>query len=125
MKMIFNFIRPLSRIPLLLFMGLLLFGCTQPARPDSQTGEKLPVVATTTIVADIVRNIGGDRIELDTLLPIGADPHSFQPAPRDLARLAQAEVIFVNGAGLEEFLLPLIEGANPDARLVDVSEGIP
>ena len=125
MKMIFNFINPPSLIVLPLLIGLLVSGCSQATGPNPQEGDKLQAVATTTIVADIVRNIGGDRIELDTLLPVGADPHSFQPAPRDLARLAQAEVIFVNGAGLEEFLLPLIEGANPDAMLVDVSAGIP
>jgi len=126
MKMIFNFTKSHFPITLPLFIGLLFFsGCAQAASPADQGEARLPVVATTTLVADIVRNIGGDRIELDTLLPVGADPHSFQPAPRDLARLAQAEVIFINGAGLEEFLLPLIEGANPEARLVDVSAGIP
>ena len=126
MKMIFTFTKPHLSLLLALLVGLLIStACGQPAGSGFQDGDKLPVLATTTIVADIVRNIGGTRIELDTLLPVGADPHSFQPTPRDLARLAQAKVIFINGAGLEEFLLPLIEGANPDARLVDVSASIP
>jgi manganese/iron transport system substrate-binding protein len=126
MKMNFNFNLQSQLSAILALCAGLLFaaGCAQSANPNPQGMEKLRVVATTTLVADVVRNIGGDRIQLDTLLPVGADPHSFQPTPQELARLAQADVIFVNGGGLEEYLLPLIKGANPTARQVDVSEGI-
>ena len=107
--------------------ALLLSGCNQApgdtTQPSAEEG-KLRVVATTTILADVVNQISGDSIQLDTLLPVGVDPHSFQPSPQDLSRLAQADVIFVNGARLEEFILPLIENANPNAPLVEVSEGI-
>lgn len=87
-------------------------------------GERLRVVATTSIVADVVANIGGDRIALTTLVPLGADPHSFQPTPQDMAALVDAHVIFANGFGLEAFLKPLTESPDIARRVVYVSEGI-
>lgn len=87
-------------------------------------GEQLQVVATTSIVADIVRNVGGEVIHLTTLLPVGADPHTFQATPRDVAALSQAHLIVANGAGLEEFLDPLIESAKSKSAVIYLSEGI-
>ncbi len=87
-------------------------------------GEKLKVIATTGIVADIVSNVGQDKIELARLLPVGADPHTFEPAPRDLAAVAGAHVIFGNGMGLERFLDSLIENAGGQAAVIHISEGI-
>lgn len=87
-------------------------------------GEKLKVVATTSIVADIVSKVGGDMIELSLLLPIGADPHTFDPTPRDLATVADAHVIFANGFGLEAFLDEMIKNAGSEAVVVHVSHGI-
>ena len=128
--MIINFTPGHFLSPTLAFLGIviLLSGCNQSNRvageTTSPTDSRLQVIATTTILADVVNNIGGDHIRLDTLLPVGVDPHSFQASPQDLSRLAQAEIIFINGAGLEEFILPLIENANPSASLVDASGGI-
>jgi manganese/iron transport system substrate-binding protein len=87
-------------------------------------GEKLQVVATTSIVADVVQNVGGDLIDLTTLLPLGTDPHAFEPTPQDVAAVADAHVVFVNGAGLEVFLEPLLESAGEDVTVVPVSYGI-
>ncbi|MDH7490041.1 MAG: metal ABC transporter substrate-binding protein [Anaerolineae bacterium] len=87
-------------------------------------GESLRVVATTSIVADVVANVGGDRIALTTLVPLGADPHSFQPTPQDMAALAKAHVVFANGAGLETFLESLMDSVGIGDRLVYVSEGV-
>ena len=67
-------------------------------------GEKLRVVATTNIVADLVSNVAGDAIDLTPMLPAGADPHAFSPAPRDITAVADAHLVFVNGLNLEEFL---------------------
>ncbi|MHB1482172.1 MAG: metal ABC transporter substrate-binding protein [Bellilinea sp.] len=103
-------------------LALILLAACQPAAPRN-TGS-LSVLATTSIVADVVRQVGGESIEVTTLLPLGADPHSFQPAPRDMALVADASVIFANGAGLEEFLEPLIDNAGATARVIEVSGGI-
>lgn len=87
-------------------------------------GEKLKVVATTSIVADVVQNVGGDLIELTMLLPLGTDPHAFDPTPRDVAAVAEAHVVFANGAGLEVFLEPLLENAGEDVLVVPASYGV-
>ena len=92
--------------------------------PTLGEGERLRVVATTSIVADVVQNVGGDLIDLTVLMPPGADPHSFEPTPRDVAAVADAHVLFINGVGLEEFLEPLLESAGEGVTAIPVSYGI-
>jgi ABC-type Zn uptake system ZnuABC Zn-binding protein ZnuA len=87
-------------------------------------GEKLNIVATTNIVADIVRNVGGDKINLTELLLVGTDPHTFEPTPSDVAMVADAHAIFVNGFGLELFLDELIRNAGEQVIVISVSSGI-
>ena len=95
-----------------------------PAR-EQPPGDAVSVVATTTIVGDIVAGIGGDRISLYVMLSPGVDPHVFHPTPRDLRHVADADVLFANGAGLEaDFLGSLLETAEP-RRMVEVSEHLP
>jgi len=86
--------------------------------------ERLRVVATTSLVADVVQQVGGDTIDLQVLVPLGADPHSFTPAPQDVAAVANADVVFINGAGLETFLEKLLESAGAEVPVVPVSAGI-
>ncbi len=88
------------------------------------TGGALDVVADTDILGDVVKQVGGDRINLHILIPVGSDPHSYQPAPQDLTKVADAGVVFVNGAGLEEgFLNRIVQNAG-QAPIVDASKGI-
>lgn len=107
----------------LLSFFLVLIGCS-PQIDTSETTEKLKVVATTTIVGDVVSRVGGDLIDLSVLLPVGTDPHGFTPAPQDIARIADADVVFSNGAGLEGFLDDLIENAGAKDINIGVSEGV-
>ena len=83
--------------------------------------DKLRVITSHSILADVVHNIAGDRIELETLIPVGADPHSFTPSPSDLTSVAEADLVFVNGAGFEETLLEVIEGAAEAVPIVEAS----
>jgi manganese/iron transport system substrate-binding protein len=88
------------------------------------SGEKLKVMATTSIVADVVRTVGGDRIVLGVLMPVGTDPHAFEPTPQDAADIADAHVVFTSGAGLETFMEKLLASAGKDVRVVPVSSGV-
>ena len=88
-------------------------------------GELLTVVATTNIVGDIVSSVGGTQINLTILLPLGSDPHTYQPTPQDVVAVAKADVVFINGLGLEGFLTELIENAGGEARVVNLSVGLP
>jgi ABC-type Zn uptake system ZnuABC Zn-binding protein ZnuA len=91
--------------------------------PPPTSGAGLKVAATTTLVGDVVRQVGGERIALTVLLPVNADPHTFEPRPQDIAALSDAQVVFTNGLGLEEALEPTLQ-ANVKGSIVEVSEGI-
>ncbi len=103
---------------------LLLAACTSANQPNQGQTAGLNVVATTTIVGDVVKNVGGQIINLTILLPPGTDPHSYEPTPQDLARIADANLIFINGAGLETFMERLLTNSGTQAEVVPVSAGI-
>jgi ABC-type Zn uptake system ZnuABC Zn-binding protein ZnuA len=114
-----------------IFLGVAACGVTGSEQPSTQQvfsqasdRKKLKAVATTTIVADIVGQIGGEAIDLTVMLPSGTDPHTFDPTPQDITKVAEADVIFANGAGLEEFLDPLLQSAGASNKIVYVSEGV-
>ena len=107
----------------LLAVVFTLSACVAQAVETTNDG-KIKVVATTTIVGDVVSQVGGNLIELSVLLPVGTDPHSFDPTPQDIAKVAEADVVFANGAGLEEFLDNLIESAGAEEKVIHVSEGV-
>lgn len=93
------------------------------AAADLADGGKLRVVATTSIVGDIVRNVGGEAIELSVLLPVGTDPHAFSATPQDVATVSEADVVMANGAGLEEFLASLIQSVG-NVPVAPLSDGV-
>jgi len=106
-------------IPVLILLSLLA-GCSS-ASATSNSG--LRVVASTTILGDAVSQVGGNLINLSVLFPIGADPHTFDPRPQDVAAISDAQVVFINGLGLEESLQPALD-ANAKGTVVAVSNGI-
>lgn len=87
-------------------------------------GAPLQVVATTSIIGDVIARVGGTAIQLTTLMGPGQDPHSYTPAARDLTAVANAHVIFVNGWDLEEGLLRDLEAIGENAPIVPISANI-
>ncbi|WP_303166413.1 metal ABC transporter solute-binding protein, Zn/Mn family [Phascolarctobacterium sp.] len=79
---------------LLLLLVNMLAGCSQTQRPAS---DKLPVAASFYPMAEFVRAVGGDQVEVITMVPDGAEPHDWEPSPRDLTRLGRAKVFVYNG----------------------------
>lgn len=93
------------------------------ARPaPAQTG--LKVLAVETFLADMAQNVAGERLRIEALMPIGVDPHSFEPTPQDLRRVADCDVLIVNGAGLEEFLTRLLQNAGGTHLVIEASAGL-
>jgi ABC-type Zn uptake system ZnuABC Zn-binding protein ZnuA len=83
---------------------------------------QVSVLCSTTIVGDVVREIAGTEVPLTILLPVGVDPHLFRASPRDAVAVEAADLIFLNGAGLETVLAPLLQAAR--GRVVDLSDGL-
>jgi len=87
---------------------------------------KLQIVTTTALLADLVKNAGGELVEVRSVVPPGADVHSFQTTPDDSIALNQAQVIVSNGFGLDAFLEPVLAGAKKQGAVrVIVAEGLP
>lgn len=92
-----------------LILLLLLAACAAPTPAPATSTGKLRVVTTVSPIANIIYNVGGDRIELTGIVPEGVNSHTFEPAPSDARLLAQADLIFVNGLFLEEPTIQLAE----------------
>ncbi len=117
--------RSSSFLAFLSFLLLLL-----PAAPFATAsgrtsgGTELKVLAVETFLADIARGVAGERVKVEALLPIGADPHGFEPTPADVARVADCNVLVVHGAGVEEFLDELLHNAGGVRRIIEASAGL-
>jgi zinc/manganese transport system substrate-binding protein len=86
--------------------------------------DKMPVIATFSVLGDLVKNVGGDRIELGTLVGSNADSHVYAPTPADAKRVGAAKVVFINGLGFEGWITRLIKASGTKATTVTVSKGI-
>lgn len=116
MKKIFNTI-----IALLVLAALFLTGCgSTPQSGD----EAVRVLASTSFLADIAQNVAGDRLTVSSLLPIGADPHAYQAAPSDVSRIAESDVLILNGVEYEHFIEPLLENAGGERLVIEATTGL-
>ena len=113
---------PLSYV--LVFSFLLPSGRARAAGEKGTAKLPLKVIAVETFLADIAQNVAGDRLKVDALLPEGVDPHSYEPTPRDVTRVAESRVLIVNGGGVEEFLDRLLKNAGGERKIVDASMGL-
>jgi ABC-type Zn uptake system ZnuABC Zn-binding protein ZnuA len=107
--------------------ALLVAGCSGPGGGASDRdgeGGRLRVVATTTQVADLAANVGGDRVRVTSLLKPGIDPHDYEPSPADIDALAHADLVLENGVGLEAWLADTIDSSGFDGPVVDTSQGV-
>jgi manganese/iron transport system substrate-binding protein len=106
----------------LLLLLALAAGCAGSSGEESGRPE---VVATTPVIGDLVRQVAGERAEVFVLVPPGAEPHTFQPTPRDAARISRAEAVFKNGLGLDDWVDDLLESAGGEGQtVVELSRGL-
>jgi ABC-type Zn uptake system ZnuABC Zn-binding protein ZnuA len=109
-------------------LGAVVAGSCSTNKPggsaDQRHGRILRVVATTTQVADFARNLGGDRVQVTSLLKPNLDAHDYEPSPADVEAIAHADLVIENGAGLESWLHDTITNSGFDGPLVDTSQGV-
>ena len=98
----------------------LLFGlgCTGTA-----VAAPLKIASLSTVLSDVARNVGGDKVQVEEIVQAGVDPHEFQPSPGDVERVAAADVVLVSGKGIEGYLSKLEEGAGAGGKQKFVNVG--
>ncbi len=99
-----------------LFLCCGSFSSGSPGAP-----RKIRVLASFSILADLAREIGGERVHVDTLVPLSADPHVYEPRPSDIKKIRQADIVLVNGLGFEGWIERLIKASRFKKKLVVVS----
>jgi ABC-type Zn uptake system ZnuABC Zn-binding protein ZnuA len=119
-------IRP-SGTAVLLALAMLVAGCGGPAggtptRPVD--ADAIPVVATTTVFADLVAQVGGPRVSVSSLVPKGGEVHTFDPTPADVQQIAEARLIVRNGLGLDDWLGALVADAGSSAPVLVLGENL-
>jgi len=117
-------------ILLIVFYGLVLAGCSSGGESagggnGTAQSEKLKVVASIYPVYDFAHNVGGDKIDVSCLVPPGAEPHDWEPSPKDMIDLHSADVFVYCGAGMEQWVTKALETLDkPEMLKVDASEGV-
>ena len=107
-------------LPLLALLIVLPVGCGE----SWQSGAGVTAVATTTQVADFVRNVGGDRVSVDSILRPNSDPHEYEPRPSDAAAIAKADVVFRSGGDLDGWLDEVVDSAGGDPDQVTLIDSV-
>ncbi len=107
-------------LSVILFTGGLT-SCSGTLFEATQGGSAPDILTTSTILADLARNVAGDRLTVGSLLPVGADPHSYQLTPQDTAKISKSKVLIINGAGYERFLEPVLANVEGKKTLIEAS----
>ncbi len=105
------------RLPLLLLAAILVW-------PGPAAARTLQVVASFTVLADMVRQVGGDHVQVMSLVGPNGDPHAYEPSPDDARRLKAADVVFINGLGLEGWMTRLVAASGTQGKPVVATEGL-
>jgi manganese/iron transport system substrate-binding protein len=112
-------------------LALLLSACVHassghPSTALRMTTGKVRVATTISTLNSFVQGVGGDRVTVSSIVPIGASPETYEPTPQDVGTIASAQILVENGAGLEEWLQKLLTNAgSKDLRVVVCTEGLP
>ncbi|MBI5564621.1 MAG: zinc ABC transporter substrate-binding protein [Chloroflexi bacterium] len=114
----------IRKLGLMLFLAIVMAACQSAPAPARATVPALNVVAAETFLADIAQNVAGERATVKSLMPIGVDPHSFEPTPQDVATVADSTVLIINGSGFEGFLDELLENAGGERIMIEASAGL-
>ncbi len=109
---------------LLLIGAILLSGCAPSGQAPASVAGTPTVLATETFLGDIAQNIAGQRLQVETLLTPGVDPHEFEPTPQDAVKIEKAQVLIVNGLGYETWLAKSLQDKTVQAAVVVATQGM-
>jgi len=117
--------KTLLRTALAIALAGALLACEPAADDAARAGQgPLRAVATTTMIADLVRQIGGHRVVVKGIMAPGGDPHVYKPVPEDAQAVAKAQIVFINGLKLEHWIEDLIHNAGGEHPVVTVTDGV-
>jgi zinc/manganese transport system substrate-binding protein len=105
-------------------ISLALLAAACPARAQDRLQDRLNVVASFSILGDFVKNVGGDRVSVTTLVGPDGDVHVYTPAPADAKKIADAKLLVINGLGLEGWLPRLLQASGSKAPIIIATKGI-
>lgn len=114
------FIRKL--VPVLIMGCILLAACGGSSSTASNSD--LEVIASTTFLTDFAKNVAGDRLQVDSLLSPGADPHEYQAVPSDVRKIVESTAVIVNGLDYDQFIQPLLDNAGGARLVIIASDGL-
>ena len=117
--------RALGLVGAVVLGGGFLAGCSSGGESGNGSGATVSAIATTTQIGDIVREVGGEEVEVTQLLQPNTDPHDYEPRPSDVEAFPDADVVFINGGHLDEWVEELMEDSGSQARVVDLGMSIP
>jgi len=101
-----------------LVIALLLSSC------EKTEDGKRTAISTINIINDFVKNVAGDKIGAVSLLPVGSDPHIYEPVPRDVQKIADSDIVFYNGFNLEKWLFEILENAGSSRQAFQVAKNL-
>ncbi len=101
---------------------LMITGCSNGAQ--NYSSQLIKVMAAESFLTDIAQQVAGNRIKIEGLIPIGMEPHAYEPTPRDVARVAESDLLIISGAGLEEWLKGILTNIGGSEKIIEASAGL-
>jgi ABC-type Zn uptake system ZnuABC Zn-binding protein ZnuA len=124
----------ITSLSLLTMLSFLISACQQAPQPTAaptemdhshmSQGAAIKVLAVETFLAEIAQNVAGERVKIESLVPLGVDPHAFEPTPQDVVKIAESQVLILNGAGFEEWATRTLENAGGTRTVIEASAGL-
>ena len=109
---------------ILVLIWLLYFTASCTPTPSTLAPTKPLIIATHSILADIASQVSGDNFQVESVVPDGVDSHSYQPTPKDIARILSADVLIINGFGMEPFLTPILKEIQEKPLIIIATDGM-
>lgn len=106
-------------------LALALAACSPGGAAPSGTEDTIAVVVSTTVLADLVEQVGGDAVTVTSLVPKGGEVHTFDPTPSDLRAVTDADLVVMNGLGLDEWVRDVVADSGSTATVLELAEDLP